>query len=36
MYLKDTGQEGVDWVCLARDRDERFAVVNRVMNFGFH
>jgi hypothetical protein len=36
MYLKEIGWEGVDWMHLAQDRDQWRAVVNTVMNFGFH
>jgi hypothetical protein len=30
--LKETGWEEVDWILLSRDRDEKRAVVNTVMN----
>jgi len=36
MYLKDIGWEGGDWICLAEDRDEWWAVVNTGMNFACH
>lgn len=36
MYLKDIGLEGGDWICLAEDRDEWWAVVNMGMNFAYH
>jgi hypothetical protein len=32
MYLWEIGLEGVDWISLARDRDQWRAVENRVMN----
>jgi hypothetical protein len=32
MDLKETGWEGVDWMHLAQDRDQWWAVVNMVMN----
>jgi hypothetical protein len=32
MDLRETGWEGVDWICLAQDRDGLWAVVNRIMN----
>jgi hypothetical protein len=31
MNLKETGQEGVEWVHLAEDRDERWALMYLVM-----
>jgi hypothetical protein len=36
MYLKENGCEGVDWIHLAHDRVQCRAIVNAVMNFGFH
>jgi len=33
MDLRKTGWEGVNWMHLARDRNQRGAVVNTVMNF---
>jgi hypothetical protein len=30
--LREIGWEGVDWMYLARDRDQRRAVVNTIMN----
>jgi hypothetical protein len=33
MDLWETGLEGVDWIHLARDRDQWRAVVDTVMNF---
>jgi hypothetical protein len=32
MDVKETGWEGVDWIHLAKDRDQWRAVVNTVMN----
>jgi hypothetical protein len=32
MDLRKMGWEGVDWIHLAQDRDQRRAVVNAVMN----
>jgi hypothetical protein len=32
MYLKETGWEGMDWIHLAQDRDQRRALVNMVIN----
>jgi hypothetical protein len=34
MDLREIGWDGVDWVDLAQDRDQRRALVNTVMNFG--
>jgi hypothetical protein len=31
-YLRKTGWENVDWMDLVQDRDQWWAVVNRVMN----
>jgi hypothetical protein len=31
--LRETEWEGVDWIHLAQDRDQWWAVVNMVMNF---
>jgi hypothetical protein len=36
MDLREIGLDGVDWVDLAQDRDYWRALVNTVMNFGFH
>jgi hypothetical protein len=32
MNLRDEGWEGVDWMHLAQDRDQWWALVNMVMN----
>jgi hypothetical protein len=32
MDLRETGWEGVDWMHLAQDRDQWWAVLNTVMN----
>jgi hypothetical protein len=32
MDLREIGRDGVDWVCLAQDRDQWRALVNMVMN----
>jgi hypothetical protein len=32
-YFKDVGWEGIDWIHLARDRYQRQAIVNTLMNF---
>jgi len=31
MDLKETGWEGVDWICVAQDTDLWWALVNMVM-----
>jgi hypothetical protein len=31
-YLKEIGQEGVDWIRLAQNRDKWLALINTVMN----
>jgi hypothetical protein len=36
MDLLETGLNVVDWIDLAQDRYRRRALVNSVMNFGFH
>jgi len=33
--LSEIGWEGVDWIHLAQDRNQRWTVVNTVMNFRF-
>jgi hypothetical protein len=35
IYLKEIGSDGMDWIDLARDRDQWRALVNTVMNFRF-
>ena len=32
MDIQDMGCEGIDWICLAEDRDRWRALVNAVMN----
>jgi hypothetical protein len=32
IHLRETGCEDVDWIRLAQDRDQWWAVVNTVMN----
>jgi hypothetical protein len=36
MDLGEIGWDGMDWIDLAHDRDQWRALVNTVMNFGFH
>jgi hypothetical protein len=36
MDLREIGWEVVDWIHLAQDRDQWWAVVNKVRIFGFH
>jgi hypothetical protein len=36
MDLREIGWGGTDWTDLAQDRDRWRALVNTVMNFGFH
>jgi hypothetical protein len=36
MDLQEVGWEGLDWIDMAQDRDRWRALVNAVMNFGFH
>jgi hypothetical protein len=36
MDLLEIGWGGVGWIALAQDRDRWRALVNAVMNFGFH
>jgi hypothetical protein len=36
MDLREIGWDGMDWIDLAQDRDQRRALVNTVMNSGFH
>jgi hypothetical protein len=33
MYLREIGCEGVDWIHLAQDKDQRRAFVNTAMKF---
>jgi hypothetical protein len=35
MCFRDIGREDVDWIHLAQDRDQWWAVVNTVTNFWF-
>jgi hypothetical protein len=35
-YLKEREWNGVDWICLAEDRDQWQGLVNVVMYFMFH
>jgi len=35
MNLRETEWEGVDWICLAQDRDQWRAVVDTEMSVGF-
>jgi hypothetical protein len=36
MELQEVGCGGTDWIKLAQDRENWQALVNKVMNFGFH
>jgi hypothetical protein len=36
MNLTEIGWDGVDWVHLTQRRDQWQALLNTVMNFGFH
>jgi hypothetical protein len=36
MDLREMGWYGMDWIHLAQDRDKWKALVNMVMNLGFH
>jgi hypothetical protein len=36
MDLREIGLGGMDWIELAQGRDQWRALVNTVMNFGFH
>jgi hypothetical protein len=36
MDLGEIGWDGVDWIGLAKDRNRWRALVNAVMNLGFH
>jgi hypothetical protein len=36
MDLREIGWDGVDWIDRAQDREQWRALVNTVLNFGFH
>jgi hypothetical protein len=36
MGLREIGWDGMDWIHLAQDKDKWRALVNAVMNRGFH
>jgi hypothetical protein len=36
MDIGDIGWDGVDWIDMAQDRDQWRALVNTVLNLGFH
>jgi hypothetical protein len=36
MELREIGWDGMDWIDLARDRDQWRALVSAVINLGFH
>jgi hypothetical protein len=36
MYLIEVGRNGMDWIYMAQDRDQWKALVNTVLNPGFH
>jgi hypothetical protein len=36
MDLREVGWGSMDWINLTQDRDRWWALVNAVMNFGFH
>jgi hypothetical protein len=36
MDLKEVGWDGVDWIDMVQDRDQWRALVNTVLNLGFH
>jgi hypothetical protein len=36
MNFQEVGWGGMDWIVLAKDEDKWRALVNAVMNFGFH
>jgi hypothetical protein len=36
MDLREIGWDGMDWIDLAQNRDQWRALVNTVMNLGFH
>jgi hypothetical protein len=36
MDLREIGWDGMDWIDMAQDRDQWRALVNTVLNLGFH
>jgi hypothetical protein len=36
IYLREIEWDGMDWVDLTQDRDQRWTLVNMVMNLRFH
>jgi hypothetical protein len=36
MDLREIGWDGMNWIDLAQDRDQWRALLNTVMNLGFH
>jgi hypothetical protein len=36
MDLREIGWDGMDWIDLDQDRDQWRALVNTIINFGFH